>query len=146
MRKEIQLGDRRVGVHQPTYIVGEIGINHNGSLKLAKQLIQVAKDAGLDAVKFQKRTPELCVPEEQRDKMRETPWGYLSYIDYRHKVEFGKQEYQEIAQYCHRVGIDWFVSVWDIPSVDFIENFDPICIKVPSAMLLNRDLLNGQGQ
>ena len=88
MKREIKFGSKMIGDGHPTYIVGEIGINHNGDLEIAKQLIDVAKWAGADAVKFQKRTPELCVPEEQKGKMRETPWGYISYLDYRYKVEF----------------------------------------------------------
>jgi N-acetylneuraminate synthase len=86
MVREITLGDRLVGDGHPVYVVAEIGINHNGDLEHAKRLIDAAMLAGVDAVKFQKRTPELCVPSEQRDKMRETPWGYISYMDYRYKV------------------------------------------------------------
>ena len=84
----------------PTYIVAEIGINHNGSLEIAKSLIDVAVKNGVDAVKFQKRTPELCVPPDQQKHMRETPWGYITYLDYRYKVEFGLNEYREIDRYC----------------------------------------------
>jgi N-acetylneuraminate synthase len=123
------------------YIVAEIGINHNGSLDIAKKLIDAAADAGCDAVKFQKRTPELCVPLEQQDKMRETPWGYIRYIEYRRKVEFGREDYQAIAGYCEHKGIDWFASCWDVPSVDFIEQFNPIAYKVGSASLTDAGLL-----
>src|SRR3989337_2432814 len=141
MKRELKLGKRLVGANHPTYMVGEIGINHNGDLEIAKQLIDLAKWAGADAVKFQKRTPELAVPPDQRDKMRETPWGYISYLDYRYKVEFDEKEYEEIDRHARQVGIDWFVSVWDEPSVDFIERFDPPCYKVPSASLTDLALL-----
>lgn len=141
MGKEIKIGQRRVGTGHPVYIVAEIGINHNGDLDIAKAMIKAAKEAGVDAVKFQKRTPELCVPVEQRSQMRETPWGYITYLDYRYKVEFGEQEYREIDRYCKELQIDWFASVWDEPSVDFIETFTPIAYKVPSASLTDHGLL-----
>jgi len=141
MKREVQIGNYWVGDGHPAYIIAEAGINHNGSLELAKQLILAAKNAGVDAVKFQKRTPELCVPPEQRGQMRETPWGYISYLDYRYKTEFGDSEYQEINRYCKEVGITWFASVWDEPSVDFLEKYNPICYKVPSASLTDEKLL-----
>lgn len=140
--KTIHIGDKIVGDNQPVYIVAEIGINHNGNLDTAKRLIDAAVFAGCDAVKFQKRTPELCVPPEQKRKMRDTPWGYISYLDYRNKIEFGFAEYQEIDRYCRKVGIDWFASCWDNPSVDFMEQFAPPCYKVPSAMLTDAKLLS----
>ncbi|HRN51730.1 MAG TPA: N-acetylneuraminate synthase family protein [Anaerolineales bacterium] len=142
MTRELKLGNRMVGDGHPVYIVGEIGINHNGSLDAAKQLIDLAKWAGADAIKFQKRTPELAVPPDQRDKMRETPWGYISYMEYRNKVEFGEKEYAEIDTHCKEKGIDWFVSVWDEPAVDFMEKFDTPCYKIPSASLTDHALLD----
>ena len=141
MARGIKIGNRLVGDGQPTYIVAEIGINHNGSLEIAKKMIDAAKHAGVDAVKFQKRTPELCVPLDQRNVMRETPWGYITYLDYRYKVEFGKDEYHEIDRYCLEKGITWFASVWDEPSVDFMEQYNPVCYKVPSASLTDFALL-----
>ncbi|MEJ2757258.1 MAG: N-acetylneuraminate synthase family protein [Anaerolineales bacterium] len=141
MKREIKIGGKMIGDGHPTYIVGEIGINHNGDIEIAKQLIDVAKWAGVDAVKFQKRTPELCVPEEQKTKMRETPWGYISYLDYRYKVEFGKDEYQEIDAYAKEKGMTWFASPWDEKSVDFLEDFAPVCYKVASASLTDKVLL-----
>lgn len=141
MPKTIKIGNRLVGDGQPAYIVGEIGINHNGDLDIAKKLIAVAHDAGCDAVKFQKRTPELCVPPEQRDIMRETPWGFMTYMDYRYRVEFGRDEYKEIDRYCRELGIDWFASCWDIESVDFMEVFEPVCYKIASASLTDHALL-----
>jgi N-acetylneuraminate synthase len=134
--------DRRVGPGEPTYVVAEIGINHNGSLDLAKQLIDVAVVAGCDAVKFQKRTPELCVPEAQRDVMRETPWGLMTYLDYRYRVELGEDDYAEIDRYCRERGITWFASCWDRASVDFIEAFDPACYKVASASITDDALVD----
>ncbi|NPV76164.1 MAG: N-acetylneuraminate synthase [Anaerolineae bacterium] len=141
MAKMIKLGERLVGNGQPAYVVAEIGINHNGDLDIAKSMIKAAREAGVDAVKFQKRTPELCTPPEVRDQMRETPWGYITYLDYRYKVEFGRQEYDEINRYCKELGIDWFASVWDEPSVDFLTAYDPIAFKVPSASLTDHNLL-----
>lgn len=141
MKREIQIGGRKIGDGHPTYIVAEIGINHNGSIEIAKRLIDAAKHAGVDAVKFQKRTPELCVPPEQRDQMRDTPWGYISYLEYRKKVEFDQEQYAEIDRYCRELGISWFASVWDEPSVDCLEMFDPICYKIPSASLTDHALL-----
>ncbi len=141
MSREVKIGNTYVGEGHPTYVVSEIGINHNGDLNIAKQLIRAAKEAGVDAVKFQKRTPELCVPPEQRSQMRDTPWGYITYLDYRYKVEFGEEEYREIDNYCNELGITWFASVWDEPSVDFLEQFNPVCYKIPSASLTDHELL-----
>ena len=141
MTREINLGSRMVGYGHPTYIIAEIGINHNGSVQIAKDLIKAAVEAGVDAVKFQKRTPEICVPDHQKKQMRDTPWGYISYLDYRYKVEFELPEYQEIDAYCHQLGIDWLASSWDIPSLDFIEQFNPPAHKIPSALLTDHKLL-----
>jgi N-acetylneuraminate synthase len=141
MSREVKIGNTYVGEGHPTYVVSEIGINHNGDLNIAKQLIRAAKEAGVDAVKFQKRTPELCVPPEQRSQMRDTPWGYITYLDYRYKVEFGEEEYREIDNYCNELGMTWFASVWDEPSVDFLEQFKPVCYKIPSASLTDHALL-----
>ncbi len=141
MTRELYLGKRPIGDGHPSYIIAEVGINHNGSLDLAKQMIDSAVHAGVDAVKFQKRTPEICTPPEQRNQMRETPWGYITYLEYRYKVEFGQAEYAEIDAYCKQKGIDWFASVWDEPSVDFMEQFSPLCYKIPSAALTDSGLL-----
>ncbi|GAP19975.1 N-acetylneuraminate synthase family protein [Leptolinea tardivitalis] len=141
MARELKIGNKLIGDGHPTYVVAEIGINHNGDIENAKKMIDAAKHAGVDAVKFQKRTPELCVPDNQKNQMRETPWGYITYLDYRYKVEFGEKEYREIDRYCKQVGMDWFASVWDENSVDFLEAFDPICYKIPSASLTDSNLL-----
>ncbi len=141
MANVVQLGNRKVGPGNPAYIIAEVGINHNGGLDIAKQLIDAAARAGADAVKFQKRTPELCVPDDQKEKKRETPWGYITYLDYRYKVEFEQEEYAEIDRYCQEKGIQWFASIWDEPSVDFLESFSPVCYKIPSASLTDHSLL-----
>lgn len=141
MSRLVKLADRSVGDAQPAFVIAEIGINHNGSIELAQQLIEVAAECGCDAVKFQKRDPELCVPPEMRNKMRETPWGYVTYMEYRERVEFGLEEFQSIDQYCRQQGILWFASCWDEPSIDFMNQFDTPCIKVPSAALTHRQLL-----
>lgn len=137
----IKIGGREIGVNQPCYIVGEIGINHNGDVGIAKQLIDVAKTAGCDAVKFQKRTPELCVPIDQRSIIRETPWGLITYLEYRYRVEFGKEQYDEIDKYCRDRKISWFSSCWDESSVDFMEQYKPCCYKIASASLTDDALL-----
>jgi N-acetylneuraminate synthase len=141
MSREIMIGNQKVGDGNPTYIVAEIGINHNGSLEIAKSLIDMAVKTGVDAVKLQKRTPELCVPPDQQKHMRETPWGYITYLEYRYKIEFGLNEYREIDRYCKQKNIPWFASVWDEPSVDFLQQFNPICYKIPSASLTDKKLL-----
>jgi N-acetylneuraminate synthase len=136
-----EIAGRAIGEGFPTYVIAEIGINHNGSLETAKRLIAVAKALGCDAVKFQKRNPEQCVPTDQRDRMRETPWGYITYMEYRYKVELGEDDFRQIDRYCREHGITWFVSCWDTDSVDFIRSFHTPCIKIPSACLTDRELL-----
>lgn len=125
-----------------TYIIAEIGINHNGCLNTAKRLIDISAAAGCDAVKFQKRNPDVCVPEHQKGIMRETPWGKISYLDYKHKVEFGKEEYDEIDLYCKQQGISWSASPWDLDSLDFLSKYDLPFIKIPSAMITNINLVS----
>jgi N-acetylneuraminate synthase len=141
MPKTIRIGDRLVGAGQPTFLIAEIGINHNGDLEIAKKLIDAAALSGCDAVKFQKRTPELCVPPEQRDLPRETPWGVMTYQQYRARIELGEAEFSTIDKYCRERGILWFASCWDQPSVDFIERYQPVCHKIASACLTDDDLL-----
>lgn len=132
---------RVIGDGHPSYIIAEIGINHNGSLDIAKKLIDEAVAAKADAVKFQKRTPEICVPKDQWEVMRDTPWGRITYIDYKRKTEFGIAEYAAIDVYCKKVGIDWFVSAWDVPSVDFMEQFETVMYKLASASLTDFELI-----
>ena len=124
-----------------TYIIAEIGINHNGCLETAKRLIDVAVLAGCDAVKFQKRNPDVCVPEHQKCIMRETPWGTMTYLDYKYKMEFEKVEYDEINKYCEERGIEWSASPWDLDSLKFLEQYDIPFLKIPSAMITNEDLM-----
>lgn len=124
-----------------TYIIAEIGINHNGSLEVAKKLIDVAAVAGCDAVKFQKRNPDVCVPEHQKSVMRETPWGTMTYLEYKYKVEFEKEEYDEINEYCKDKGIAWSASPWDLDSLEFLDQYDLPFIKMPSAMMTNESLM-----
>lgn len=141
MTRVVSVGGRPVGNECPVYIVAEIGINHNGDLNTARHLIDAAISAGCDAVKFQKRAPDLCVPEGQRNVLRQTPWGEMTYLEYRHHMEFGEGEYRQIDDYCRLKGIPWFASCWDKSSTDFIEQFDPICYKIASACLTDTALL-----
>ena len=124
-----------------TYIIAEIGINHNGDLDIAKCLIDIASLSGCDAVKFQKRNPDVCVPEHQKNIMRETPWGAMTYLEYKYKVEFGKEEYDEIDRYCKEKDIAWSASPWDLDSLEFLNQYDLPFIKIPSAMLTNIPLI-----
>ena len=124
-----------------TYIIAEIGINHNGDLNIAKRLIDIAALSGCDAVKFQKRNPAVCVPEHQKNLMRETPWGTMTYLDYKYRVEFEKAEYDEIDRYCAEKGIKWSASPWDIDSLQFLQQYDLPFTKLPSAMLTNNELV-----
>lgn len=139
--KTVKIGSKIVGDGYPCYFTAEIGINHNGSLEIAKRLIDVAVACGCDAVKFQKRNPDICVPPEKRNVMRETPWGLITYLEYRHKVEFGEREYDIIDDYCKQQRIDWFASSWDIESQLFLRWYSLKHNKVASAMLTNLPLL-----
>lgn len=141
MAKSVEIAGRPIGEGHPAYVIAEIGINHNGDVELAKKMIDAASLAGCDAVKFQKRTPEVCVPAEQQNKEKETPWGTMTYLEYRHRVEFGREDYAEIDRYCMSKGMIWFSSCWDEESVDFFEEFDPPCYKIASATLTDDDLL-----
>lgn len=123
------------------FIIAEIGINHNGDIEIAKQLIDMAKNCGCDAVKFQKRTPDICVPEYQKGRMVETPWGILTYLEYKYKLEFEKEQYDIINDYCKQQEIDWFASSWDVPSQHFLRQYNLKYNKVASAMLTNIPLL-----
>lgn len=140
-RPHVKIGAQWVGAHAPVYVIAEIGINHNGSLETAKRMIDGAVLAGADAVKFQKRTPERCVPREQWEVLRDTPWGRMTYLAYRHKVEFDEAGYAAIDRHCRERGIAWFASCWDEESVDFMERFSPPCYKAASASLTDHALL-----
>ena len=123
------------------YIIAEIGINHNGDMSIAKKLIDIAKVAGCDVVKFQKRNPDVCVPEHQKTIMRDTPWGRMTYLDYKYKVEFNQNQYDEIDIYCKEKDIKWSASPWDLDSLDFLNQYDIPFIKIPSALLTDLELI-----
>jgi len=142
MAPKVMIGERPVGPGEPTYLIAEIGINHNGDVEIARELMRVAAGAGCDAVKFQKRTPELCVPTDQWAIRRETPWGVMDYIDYKRRIEFGAEEFDKVDAYASELGIDWFASPWDEPSVEFLLRYDPVCFKVASASLTDGPLLD----
>ena len=141
MTNKVSVGKKAIGAGEPVYIIAEIGINHNGDIETAKQLMDVAVETGCDAVKFQKRTPEICVPEEQKSTPRETPWGSMTYFEYKKRIEFEQKEFEQIDAYAKQIGIDWFASPWDVPSVDFLEGFDVPCQKIASACLTDSELL-----
>jgi N-acetylneuraminate synthase len=123
------------------FLIAEIGINHNGSIELAKKLIDLAKKYNFDAVKFQKRNPDISTPELQKQQMRQTPWGYISYLDYKKKLEFSEKQYKIIDTYCKKINIHWFASAWDLDSQLMLKKFNCSFNKVASAMLTNKDLL-----
>lgn len=137
----VQIANHLVGDGKRVFVIAEIGINHNGSLEIARKLIDGAVLAGCDAVKFQKRTPDLCVPREQWYAERDTPWGRMPYIDYRRRLELGGREYETIDRYCRERGILWFASCWDEEAVDFVDRFDPPCLKAASASITDLPLL-----
>jgi sialic acid synthase SpsE len=141
MTNKVSVGKKAIGAGEPVYIIAEIGINHNGDIAIAKQLMDVAVETGCDAVKFQKRTPEICVPEEQKGIPRETPWGTMTYFEYKKRIEFEQPEFEQIDAYAKKIGIDWFASPWDVPSVDFLESFNVPCQKIASACLTDSELL-----
>ena len=144
--RSIKVGKINIGDGYPVFIIAEIGINHNGSLDIAKKLIECAKAAGCDAVKFQKRTPEICVPKDQWNVERDTPWGRMTYIDYRYKVEFTKDDYSQIDRYCKEKNIFWFASCWDEEAMDFMNQFDVPLFKTASASLTDLNLLTKHNQ
>jgi N-acetylneuraminate synthase len=137
---EVQIGNQLIGDGHPCYLVGEIGINHNGNLDLAKNLIATAKNAGWNAVKFQKRTVEIVYTAEELAKPRENPFGETN-GDLKRGLEFGAEQYRKINEFCEETEIPWFVSCWDEPSVDFIEQFNVPCYKIASASLTDDALL-----
>jgi N-acetylneuraminate synthase len=136
----LQIGNKTVGPGNPAFIVAEIGINHNGDLDQAKQLIHVAVDSGCDAVKFQKRTVERVYSPDELAQPRESPFGHTN-GDLKHGLEFGFDEYAAIDRLCRELDIAWFASCWDEASVDFMERFNPPCYKIASACLTNDSLL-----
>lgn len=131
-----------IGENEPVFLIAEIGINHNGDLQIAKKLMDAAFACGWQCVKFQKRTPEICVPEHQKNMLRDTPWGEMTYLEYKYKVEFNEKEYNYIDKYCKEKPILWTASVWDIPSLEFILQYNVPFIKIPSAKLTESELLS----
>jgi N-acetylneuraminate synthase len=124
-----------------TFIIAEIGINHNGDMKIAKELIKQSKEAGCDAVKFQKRTIDLVYTQEYLSQPRESPWGTTQRAQ-KEGLEFGTAQYGEINAYCKELGIYWFASAWDLESQKFLNQYDLKYNKIASAMLTNNDLLD----
>ena len=141
MNKTVRLQDLEVGGGSPVYVIAEIGINHNGEIQVAKDLIDVAHEAGCQAVKFQKRTPEISTPEGQKSVLRETPWGVMTYLDYKKRIEFGSSDYDILIDYASSKGLQWFASPWDVPSVQFLEEKNIPFFKIASASLTNFELL-----
>ncbi len=135
------IGDVEIGAGRPVYMIGEIGINHNGDVEIAKQLIDVAAQAGAQAVKFQKRTPEISTPDDMKDKPRSTPWGEMTYLDYKHRMEFGRADYEKLISHAANLGLHCFASPWDIPSVHFMEEMGAVTHKVASASVTDLELL-----
>lgn len=140
-RQEIWLGDYKINNEAFPYTIGEIGINHNGNLQIAKRLIDAANACGWNCVKFQKREPDIAVPEAQKNTMRDTPWGRITYLEYKKKVEFGRREYDYIDVYCREKPIAWTASPWDIPSLEFLLKYDLPFIKIASASNSDKKLL-----
>lgn len=128
------------------YLIAEIGINHNGDLKLAKEMVRAAKNSGADAVKFQKRTPEICVPGHMKSVMRETPWGQMTYLEYKKRLEFGEPEFEELRELAYDLEVDFSVSAWDLPSLEFVMNYDLSFSKVASALATNDEFLRALAQ
>lgn len=139
--KEIKLGKYIVAENSKPYFIAEIGINHNGDMNIAKRLLDAVFATGWECAKFQKRTPEISVPEKQKSVMRDTPWGYMKYIDYKKRIEFEQAEYDEIDRYCKEKPLAWTASPWDIPSLDFLLQYDIPFIKIPSALNNNEEMI-----
>ena len=135
MSASFDIDGRPVSRDGKVFVIAEAGINHNGSVETALQIVNAAAVAGADAVKFQKREPTLCVPRDQWDIERDTPWGRMRYIDYKKRMEFGADEFSLIAKRCSDLGIVWFASPWDVPSVDFLVDMGSPALKVASASL-----------
>ena len=137
----VAIGGVPVGVGEPVYVIAEIGLNHNGEVELAKRLIDVAADSGAQAVKFQKRTPAISTPEHMKNTPRETPWGTMTYLEYRYRVEFDREQYIEIGDYATLRGLSWFASPWDEVAVDFLEDLGVVAHKVASASVTDIAML-----
>lgn len=141
MSNYIMLDGVEVSDGSEPYLIGEIGINHNGDIQIAKRLIDAANACGWNAVKFQKRVPEIAVPESQKNVMRDTPWGRMTYLEYKKKIEFGKEEFDYIDNYCRQKPISWSASPWDMPSLEFLLQYDVPFIKIASATFVDDELI-----
>lgn len=137
----VEIAGKEIGTGYPCYITAEIGINANGDIETAEKLIDVAVDVGCDAVKFQKRHLDTCIPEWMRERKKDTPWGRMSYMDYKRRLEFYRDDYEHLDWYCRDKGITWFASAWDIPSFHFLEDFGVPCHKVASALATHKELV-----
>lgn len=137
----MDIAGKKIGQGSPVYMIAEIGINHNGELSTAIELVDKCHEAGFDAVKFQKRTPEISTPDSQKSVLRETPWGEMTYLEYKKRIEFGHPEYRAIGEHCTGLGLTWFASPWDVPSVKFLESHDVAAYKIASASLTDGELL-----
>jgi N-acetylneuraminate synthase len=137
----VSIAGQPIGAGHPVYVIAEIGLNHNGDVELAKQLIDLAADAGAQAVKFQKRTPAISTPEHMKSVLRSTPWGEMTYLDYRYRVEFSREQYIEIGDYATLRGLVWFASPWDTPSVEFLESINVAAYKIASASVTDLEML-----
>ena len=137
----IKVGENFIGDNEQVYLIAEIGINHNGDLQIAKRLIDATWAIGWSCVKFQKRSPDIAVPDAQKNVMRQTPWGEMTYLKYKEKIEFQKEEYDYINKYCKEKPLDWTASVWDLPSLEFLMQYDIPFIKIPSAKITDKLLV-----
>ena len=140
-KKSIILNGKTISDETKPYLIAEIGINHNGDIQIAKKLIDAAFACGWDSVKFQKRTPDIAVPEHQKNVMRDTPWGQMTYLEYKKHVEFGKEEFDYIDKYCAEKPIAWTASPWDMPSLEFLLQYNIPFIKIASATFTNDEIL-----
>ena len=140
-KKEIQIGNKIIKEGCNPYLIAEIGINHNGDIQVAKRLMDAAFACKWDCVKFQKREPDIAVPEHQKNVMRDTPWGMMTYLEYKKRIEFGKNEFDYIDNYCMEKPLDWTASPWDMPSLQFLLSYDIPFIKIASATITNDELM-----
>lgn len=138
----IHIGGFEVSETSKPYLIAEIGINHNGDLQIAKRLIDAAFACRWNAVKFQKRVPDIAVPHEQKSVMRDTPWGRMTYLEYKKRIEFGKEQYDYIDSYCREKPVDWTASPWDMPSLEFLLEYDIPFIKIASASMTDDEMLS----
>lgn len=137
----VSIGDRKVGPDYPPFIVSELGINHSGSINDCLKMMSLSRLSGAEAIKMQKRSPEHCVPKKMWRIKRDTPWGEMKYIDYKKRMEFGKEEYDAIETASKELGLIWFASVWDLRSLEFMKQYNPPCYKIGSASLTDYKLI-----